>query len=504
MSSSKKKNKGEEVIKRFKNEKLYRRLNLSFSVLNICVTAVALMFIVLICFFTMRSLQKNGLVEFSKAIYDEIISHKSEIITVPEHERAEYAFNEFVIPMGDDKLEVGIALYDSYGRYSDYRSLTQLMQSAGEQVEFQSTDYEQDEINVQRFRHKNIPYMMLISEIDIYGHKLNLFTFQSTADTNSYMLFLSLIIIITMLLSLGMMFVLGIFVSKKALAPLEGIANSVKSITEENLSVRLKTQHIDGEVDSLIIALNNMLQRLSVSFEMQKQFVNDVSHEMRIPLTIIQGNLDIITSWGKDDEKILTECLDAIADEVRNIKNMMERLLFLHNVTSGNYEFDMMVLRASRLLNKVYNDTRLLTQEHNVILDSKLKEDTKIYVDRLALEASIRALVDNSIKYTPESGNIILHAYTEKNMVKFAVEDTGCGIEEEYQDKIFNRFFRTDSARRKTTGGSGLGLAIVKATVEAMGGDIRIESVYQKGTTAVISIPIYTESEKKEDKHGKR
>ncbi len=490
-------------MKKFKNEKLYRRINLSFSVMNVSITALGIIIMLLICVFSMRNFQKNNLIDFSKTLYDEIISHESQILELEKQDRVEYVFNECILPLGDMKLEVGIAVGDEYNKLADTHSFDEFYTSATEMFDVEHTFFSKDEVVVQRFRHNKIPYIMINSVVDLPGHRMYVVTYQNTSDTNTYTIFLFVIVSVMLLVSILAMFLLGILVSRKALAPLEGIAESVKSITEENLSVRIAPNHDDVEVDSLIIALNNMLQRLSVSFDMQKMFVNDVSHEMRIPLTIIQGNLDIITSWGMDDEKILRECIEAIEEEVKNIKNMTERLLYLHNVTSGNLKFNPEALKASRIMDKVFQDTEFLTQDHVIIKDYKISPETRVFVDRLAFEASLRALIDNSIKYTPDGGAIKLMVSQEKNKVKFTVSDTGCGIEDEYVDKIFTRFYRTDSARRKTTGGSGLGLAIVKANVEAMGGQISISSGVGKGTDAVITLPVYAES-KKEEKNARK
>jgi len=512
MSSSKENNKKTtkdtekkqpKKIKRFKNEKLYTRINLSFSVLNIVITVVAIVTILLVCVFSMRNFQKNSLIDFSRSLYDEVKKNESRILAIDEEDRIDFIFNDCILPLGDMKLEVGIAVGDGYNKVADTHSFDTFYTSARETFDVEYTDFSKDEVNVQRFKHNKIPYIMINSRVDMGEYKFMIVTFQNTSDTTTYTIFLSIIVIVMMLISITVMFLLGILVSRRALAPLEGIAESVKSITEENLSMRIAHHNDDVEVDSLIIALNNMLQRLSTSFEIQKTFVNDVSHEMRIPLTIIQGNLDIITSWGMEDENILRECIQAIEDEVRNIKNMTEGLLYLHNVTSGNYQFNMKVSSPAIMMNKVYSDTELLTQDHIIKTDFRIKEDVKIYTDRPTLEASLRALIDNSIKYTPAGGMIKLSAIQEKNNVKFIVSDTGCGIEKEYVEKIFTRFFRTDSARRKTTGGNGLGLAIVKANIEAMGGTVEIESEVGKGTAATITLPVYTEP-KKEDKYARK
>lgn len=489
--------------KRFKNEKLYRRINLSFSVLNVSVMAFAIIVTLLICIFSMRNFQKNNLIDFTGRLYDEVKDHSSRILALDEEDRVEYVFRDCILPLGDMKLEVGIAIADGQSKFADTYSFEEFYTSAKDMFEVRYTDFSADEIYAQRFRHEGSPYIMLNTKIDISGYKMLLITYQNTSDTNTYTIFLCIIVLVTLLVSILATFLLGIWVSRKALAPLEGIAESVKSITEENLSLRIAPNHDNVEVDSLIYALNNMLQRLSVSFDVQKMFVNDASHEMRIPLTIIQGNLDIITSWGMDDENILRECIDAIQEEVNNIKNMTERLLYLHNVTSGNYKFNPEPLRAGIIMDKIALDTELLTQEHVIMKDYHVMPEARVYVDRLAFEASLRALIDNAIKYTPDGGMIKLSIRQEKGNVKFIISDTGCGIEKQYVDKIFTRFYRTDSARRKSTGGSGLGLAIVKANVEAMGGEIVIKSEVGKGTDAIITVPVYTEP-KKEDRHARK
>ena len=238
--------------------------------------------------------------------------------------------------------------------------------------------------------------------------------------------------------------------TKKALAPLQGIADAVKDISEENLSMNIESVENENEVDSLIIALKNMLMRLNIAFEEQNRFVSDVSHELRIPITIIQGYLDIIQTWGKNDKKMMEESLESIYTETANMKELVEKLLLLQNLGSGNYHFEMEKLDVNPFLQKLIFETTLLTSEHKI--SSKLSKDNIfVFADKSLLSQAIRSIIDNCIKYTNPGGEITISSWRERHKIYIQVSDTGSGIAKEHLKKVKERFYRVDSARTKKT-----------------------------------------------------
>ena len=134
-------------IKKFRNEKLYRRINLSFSVLNVSVTAIAVLIMLLVCIFSMRNFQKNSLTDFSRKLYDQVMAQSSHILAHDENDRVDHIFEECILPLGDMKLEVGIAVGDSYNKRADTYSFDSFYTSARETFEIEYTDFGSGEVN---------------------------------------------------------------------------------------------------------------------------------------------------------------------------------------------------------------------------------------------------------------------------------------------------------------------------------------------------------------------
>lgn len=500
-SDTEKKEKRKPRAKQFRNEKLYKRINLSFSSFSLSVSAISLMLALLISSLIMTNWQKSNFSRFSEELYSEMISQSYQISELSPEDRAEAFFSRCVLPLSDKKMEVGVAIIDSYGLHSNVYSYSELIPPLISQFELKTYAYSEDQ-SVQRFTFEHRRYLFMSTRIVIDSQPYTIVTFQDDSETTSYILWLSFVIIGAFSIITLISLIFGKLVTRRALAPLKGIAESVKTISEENLSVQIEAQGED-EVDSLIVALNNMLTRLNSSFEMQKQFVSDVSHELRIPLTILQGNLDIIESWGGSDPEVMRESLDSMAEEIKDMRDLIERLLFLHNVSAGNFTYNPIATDLNIAAEKLAADTRSLTKSHKIELRLSDKAVT-VKADRLLLALSVRAITDNAIKYTDEGGMITISTKSEKNANTISIADNGCGIPEADIEKVMDRFYRVDSARSKHTGGSGLGLSIVKANVEAMGGTLRINSRQNIGTTVTIELPKYSGEENERNERNER
>jgi signal transduction histidine kinase len=148
---------------------------------------------------------------------------------------------------------------------------------------------------------------------------------------------------------------------------------------------------------------------LDDAFEEQKRFVSDVSHELRIPITIIQGYVDIIQTWGKNDEKLMNESLDAISAETLNMKELVEKLLLLQKLGSGNYNFDLQKIDINRMLEKAVFETNLIAPQH-IVVNELSDLSAFVLADRSLLAQSIRSIIDNSIKYTRTKGDVLQSA----------------------------------------------------------------------------------------------
>lgn len=278
----------------------------------------------------------------------------------------------------------------------------------------------------------------------------------------------------------------GFLLSRRALRPIDNLTRTAKRISGSDLSQRVDVGPADDELSRLAVTFNEMIERLQVSFDKQNRFVSDASHELRTPIAIIKGYADLIGQWAKDDPKILDESVAAIRKESKGMTTLIEDLLFLARGDSGKLTLHKENFEAAGLLKETVEESRLIAPEHH--FDWKAPGDLRLHADRKLLKQALRALVDNAVKYTPESGSIRLEAFESGREAIIKVSDTGIGIPENEQPRLFDRFYRVDKDRSREKGGSGLGLSIVKWIVDAHEGTIRIESENGKGTSVLISL----------------
>jgi len=266
------------------------------------------------------------------------------------------------------------------------------------------------------------------------------------------------------------------------------------------LNQRIEEPKQDDELKTLTQIINQMLDRLENSFENQTKFVSDASHELRTPLAIIKGYAEIIKKRRFSDEEIFEESIDSIINETENMKNLVQKLLFLAKgeITKINTNFQ--IIEMKEFVQQIHTDTEVSSKSHKFYLEKN--QEYKVEADVTLLQQAIRALIENAIKYSEENTNIYIESIIKdgkKGIV--SIRDEGVGISEEDTKRIFDRFYRVDDSRTKATGGTGLGLAIVKRIVEIHKGEIEILSELGKGTKISIILPLATiETEKKNQK----
>lgn len=287
----------------------------------------------------------------------------------------------------------------------------------------------------------------------------------------------------------GILFALlaGYLLSKKMLKPIDKMTKVANEIGLSGLSTRIDIPPADDELSRLAKTFNEMLDRIKTAFEKQGRFVADASHELRTPVSIIQGYTGLMDRWGKQDPKILQESIDAIKKETSSMTLMIERLLFLARGDNGSQLLQKTWFDIDELIEELCKESKMLSSSHDFSFNRSNGQE--LFADRRMIKQMLRAILDNSIKFTPLNGKIqFLYAKDEDNIV-FAVIDTGVGIPEAEKELIFDRFYRVDKARARETGGSGLGLSIVKWIIDAHDGKINIESAVEKGTRFVVTLP---------------
>ena len=250
-----------------------------------------------------------------------------------------------------------------------------------------------------------------------------------------------------------------------------------------NLKVEKNDAHIhmyNEELSSLEQAINGLIDRMRESYRMQTRFVSDASHELRTPIAVVQGYVNMLDRWGKNDESILEESIEAIKHEADHMQTLVEQLLFLARGDSNRQKMESEEIVLNDLLREVYEESLMIDEKHHYYFTEQ-GVGTMIG-DPAMIKQSARILVDNACKYTPEGEDITIRAGMKEQKPFYEIEDHGIGMRQENLEHIFDRFYRADDVRNSKTGGTGLGLSIAKWIVDQHNGYYQIISFDQVGT----------------------
>ncbi len=225
------------------------------------------------------------------------------------------------------------------------------------------------------------------------------------------------------------------------------------------------------------------------SFEDQKQFIADASHELRSPLTVVRTSLEVLNM--KENETIgeNKKWIDNIELEADNMSHLITQLLWIAQAENQKLFYNDQNEDLSSIVKEVVMLMEPNAEDNDIDLISFIDENINFYGDQDKLVQLFRIFVDNAIKYTPDGGEITVELTQDKKNVVFTITDTGVGIAKEEMEQIFDRFYRCDNARKRGAGGSGLGLNIARSIVENYNGKIITESELNKGTTFKIELP---------------
>lgn len=297
------------------------------------------------------------------------------------------------------------------------------------------------------------------------------------------------------LVVIGILFFLGftaVFVAASALSvktmlsPVRKMISKMDEITGEDMSARLDPLGTRDELAELGERINGMLDGIEESFRRQSNFISDASHELRTPIAVIRGYSDLLSRWGKTDESVLDESIEAIRAEAANMKTIVDRLLYLAKL--GDFKLQIKRFDLAEAVSDVVSAYQLTVTDKEIT--SEINGDIPVRADRSLAVEMIRIITDNAIKYTPAGGRIHITAKrAEDGGALVSVADNGIGISEEDLPHIFDRFYRCDKARERKAGSTGLGLAIAKSIAEMTGGNITAKSMLGKGSEFTVYFP---------------
>ena len=260
--------------------------------------------------------------------------------------------------------------------------------------------------------------------------------------------------------------------------------DNLKIFTQDyNLDSEIRIHDEENFIEFSILqkSFKNMLIRLKEQSQLQIDFVNNASHELKTPIFVIKGYVDMLNDWGKDDKEVLDEGLIVLKKEIQNMQELTEKLLFL--AKSRNLTIEKTNMNLDSILKEVIDNLIFAYPKQKINYSS-----SEIFIDSDAalLKLLFKNLIENAIKYGKD--NPINIELKKENKIKVTIEDFGIGISEKALPHIFERFYREDEARNREIKSYGLGLSIVKEIVALLNIDIQVESQLGKGTKITLQL----------------
>ncbi|WP_242863195.1 sensor histidine kinase [Caloranaerobacter ferrireducens] len=296
---------------------------------------------------------------------------------------------------------------------------------------------------------------------------------------------LRLISLASIILVAVMSFIFADFITK----PISEMTKAITKMAQGNLGQKVEIKTND-EFKQLANAFNVMSTKLSQVDKQRKDFVANVSHELRTPLSSIKLLSESLLHQKEVDALVYREFLQDIDSEIDRLNSIIDDLLILVDLDKEKLTLDFKTTYINFLVEKIIARLKPLADNKKISLDYIEKEKVQIKVDTNKIQQAVINIIHNAIKYTPEGGRVEVKLYTEGDYVVIRVKDNGIGIPKESLPQIFDRFYRVDKARSRSTGGTGLGLSIAYQIVSLHQGTIDVESELGKGSTFYIKIPI--------------
>ena len=280
----------------------------------------------------------------------------------------------------------------------------------------------------------------------------------------------------------------SLWLAKKMLAPIESLCTSAETMSEADLGKRLAVDSPYREFRRLTQAVNSVLDQFQRSSEVQRNFCEIAAHEMKTPLTILQGNLEVALMKARTTEEYHEVLLNNL-QQVERLIALTRPLLTLAKFTSSKPPVNLVPLALEAVIQEIVDELILLADDRQITLRFESQPVPFVLGDAQWLKQALINLLDNALRYTPSGGAVTVRLQPVGQDVAVAVEDTGHGIEPESIPHLFERFYRTDWARAKDSAGTGLGLPIVKEIMEAHGGSISVTSEVNKGSIFTLRLP---------------
>ena len=335
-------------------------------------------------------------------------------------------------------------------------------------------------------------YRGYLRHFSIEGDAAILVVLQSLHRQNEFLATLTRTFVIVIPLAIGLAAAGGYLLARRSLSPVVVMSSQASHIGAENLHDRLAVKNPRDELGKLAASFNELLDRLDQSFERQRRFVADASHELRTPVAILCGEAEVTLAQETRTEQEYRESLQILREEAKRLKLIVEDLFTLARADAGQHPLALSDYYLDELAAECSKNVRTLASAKDISVSSETRGDIVVRGDEALLRRMLLNLLDNAIKYTPRGGTVALRSAEENGCYRLSVEDSGPGIPAHLQSRIFEPFFRVDKARTRDAsdgGGAGLGLAIASWIAGAHGGRLELTSSTSKGSLFTVYLP---------------
>lgn len=320
--------------------------------------------------------------------------------------------------------------------------------------------------------------VLLAGTLLLFFRKLGLFTLLLAANPLMFILILYLI-------SAGVASILTYFVANRILKPIETLTHATQRVAKGDFSVKIETEAQIEEIDTLYKNFNSMLTELSATETLREDFIANVSHEFKTPLSSIEGYATLLSDPALTPEERM-EYAGRIREGARRLSNLTGHILLLSKLENGAYTLEQIPFSMDETVRRAILDLESLWGPKELELIPELCELSWVGPEGLIREL-VQNLISNACKYTPTGGRVTVTLDRTPTGVVFSVTDTGIGMTEEVQKRIFDKFYQADSSHRAD--GHGLGLALCLRIAQAIGAEIRVESSPGAGSRFTVIFP---------------
>ena len=332
------------------------------------------------------------------------------------------------------------------------------------------------------------PFRILTGQVTIAGRPVVVQVGSSEATMRQELRELMLVLVLGLPLSVAAAGLGAYWLARGALSPIDRMADRARTITADHLGERLPVENPTDELGKLASVINDTLARLESSFEQMQRFTAQVSHEFRTPLTAIRsvGEVGLRRSRNANDYRTV---IGNMLEDTDRLSGLVERLLFLSKGDAGQIALAATPIDLCELAQGVVDHLSVLAEEKQQSLDIDCQGPCDCLGDRHVLRQALINLVDNAVKYTPHGGRIRIRIMNRPDGPTIEVSDTGPGVPDAFQHRIFDRFWRVSPDQTAQSTGDGLGLALAKWAVEANHGELTYEGSGLRGSLFRISLP---------------